>query len=175
VAQIGSLIPRKAVPDLLRTAAIVAERQPLVHFAIVGEGPGKDEYVRLADQLGIQRRVTWTGPVEDPAGEGLYAACDIVCLLSRDEGFGLVIAEAMAHARPVVATAVGGVPEVVEAGVTGYLVPPGDIAGAADAIERLVTQPDLRVRLGRAGRLRSESMFDVTAKVDEMIALYGIN
>jgi glycosyltransferase involved in cell wall biosynthesis len=174
VAQVGSLIPRKAVPDLLRTAAIVAERQPLVHFAIVGDGPYRDEYMRFADELGIQRRVTWTGPVEDPTGEGLYAACDVICLLSRDEGFGLVLAEAMAHSRPVVAAAVGGVPEVVEDSVTGYLVPSGDNARAADAIERLITRPDLRQKLGRSGRLRSEAMFDVKTNVAELVRLYGI-
>jgi glycosyltransferase involved in cell wall biosynthesis len=174
VAQVGSLIPRKAVPDLLRTAAIVAERQPLVHFAIVGDGPNRHEYVRLADELGIQGRVTWTGPLEDPTGEGLYSACDVICLLSRAEGFGLVIAEAMAHARPVVAAAVGALPEVVNDGVTGYLVALGDNARAADAIERLVTRPDLRLTLGRSGRLRSEALFDVKTNVAELVRVYGI-
>jgi glycosyltransferase involved in cell wall biosynthesis len=176
VTQVSWMIPEKGVSDFLRAAVMVAARRPDVHFALVGEGPCGQEYAALANRLGIRERVTWTGSVEDPIADGVYAAADVICLLSRwQEACPFVIAEAMAHRRPVVATSVGGLPELVDDGETGYLVVPGDSAAAADRIESLVVDPHLRRRMGHAARLAAETRFDLRRNVTELLGLYGVD
>ncbi len=174
VMQVGSFIKRKRVADVLRAAVTVTERQPRAHFALVGDGPCRDELVGLARDLGLDSRVSWIGPLEDPVGEGAFAAADVACLLSDAEACPFVILEAIASGCPVVATRVGGVPELVLHDETGYLVSRRDHAAAAEAIERLVVSAELRGSLGAAGRVRAETMFDVRATVGELIALYGL-
>jgi len=105
--------------------------------------------------------------------EGVFSATDISCQASRwEEAFGLVLAEAMAFGKPIVATRVGGIPEVVDDGVTGFLVARGDTAALAEKFVMLARDPDLRQRLGRAGRRRAEGEFNLGRNVDLMIDLY---
>src|SRR6185295_14946241 len=99
------------------------------------EGDYRQEYMRQAVEMGIEDRVTWTGMVEDVFGEGVYAAADVVCQFSRwEEVFGWMIAEAMAHGKPVVTTRVGGIPEVVQDQECGYLVDRGDTETMANKV-----------------------------------------
>lgn len=131
----GRLSPEKGIPEL------VAATEGL-NLVVAGDGPLRH---LVPDALGF---------VPHDELERLYARAAVVVLPSHREGLPLCVLEAMAHGRPVVASAVGGIPELVEDGVTGYLVEPGDVAGLRAAIERLLADPALRRRMGRAARER---------------------
>ena len=106
----------------------------------------------MCGQLGLANRVTFPGLVADPLGEGLYASSDVLCLLSRwQEAFAYVILEAMANAKPFIGTRVGGIPEAVEDGVTGYIVPTEDADEAAKRMIALSKDKALRESLVRRG------------------------
>jgi glycosyltransferase involved in cell wall biosynthesis len=107
--------------------------------------------------------------------EGVYAAAEIVCQMSRwEEVFGFVIAEAMASGKPVVATRVGGIPELIDDGQTGFLVDRGDHQAMADKILALLADANLRRSMGCAGRLKAEIRFDLKKNVAELLRSYGI-
>src|SRR5438034_8379072 len=106
-----------------------------------------------AEVMGLGEHITWTGLIEDPFVESVYDAADIVCQLSVwEELFGWMIAEAMAFGKPIVATKVGGIPELVDDGITGFLVERGDPVMAAEQLDRLAVDLELRRKLGEAGR-----------------------
>lgn len=175
VLQVSWVIPEKGIPDLLEAARLVLTVNPDVHFVIAGDGAHRQQYAALAGQMGISSNLTWTGLVEDPVAEGVYAAADVVCQLSRwQEGFGWVIAEAMACHKPVVATRVGGIPEVVEDGRSGFLVAPRQPAQAAEKILMLLADAGLRRRMGASGRQSVELRFHLERNVAELVKLYGI-
>lgn len=175
VLGVSWMIPEKGILDLLDAAKLVLSSNPDAHFVMVGEGAYRPQYMEYAAQAGIADHVTWTGLVEDPIAEGVYCAADVVCQLSRwQEAFGFVIAEAMACRKPVVGTSVGGIPEVVKDGTTGFLVPPRQPAVAAQRIFQLLGDASLRRRMGDAGRARVEELFDLRRNVADLIALYGI-
>ena len=114
--------------------------------------------------------------VDDPFGEGVFHAADVVCQLSRwEEVFGWMIAEAMAHGKPVVATRVGGIPELISDGVTGYLVGRADVAAMSDRILQLLGDPGLRARMGASGRDTVARKFDLRKNVSQLIGSYGIS
>lgn len=122
-------------------------------------------------RLGVAERVVFAGYREDVAA--LIAGCDVFCLPSFAEGLPLVLLEAMAHGKPVVATPVGGTPELVVDGVTGLLVPPGDEAALAEALGRVLSDDGLARRLGEAGRARVEREFSAERAVQRVLSLYG--
>ena len=99
----------------------------------------------------------------DPQLQSAYASCDIFALPSREEGFGIVYVEAMRHGKPCVGADSGGVPEVIDNGVCGLLVPYGNVPALAAAFERLYDDAELRLRFGEAGRRKAEAMFSRTA------------
>jgi len=176
VTQVSWLIPEKGISDLLEAAALVLSQNPEVQFVVVGDGASREEYVTLATTMQIQEHLTWTGLVQDPLGEGVYAAADIVCQVSRwEEVFGFTIAEAMACGRPVVATEVGGIPELVQDGQTGFLVPRGAPDQIADRILALTHDADLRRRFGQAGRNVAAKRFDLEQNVSQLLGLYGLD
>jgi glycosyltransferase involved in cell wall biosynthesis len=175
IAQVSWIIPDKGIEDLLDAAKIVLAQFPSAHFAFIGEGNFRQEYTERARIAGIGDRVTWTGMIRDPLTEGAFASTDIVCQMSRwEEVFGWVIAEAMAHSKPVVATRVGGIPEVVHDGDSGYLVPRRDPGAMAEKILTLLRDPDLRVRMGKRGREIARQKFDLKNNVAQVIKAYGL-
>ncbi|HXU09646.1 MAG TPA: glycosyltransferase family 4 protein [Blastocatellia bacterium] len=175
VAQVSWMIPEKGIADLLEAAKFVIARNAKVHFALIGEGARRREYTNRAAAMGLANNVTFTGQVEDPMGSGVYAAADIVCQVSRwEEVFGYVIAEAMSCGKPMVATRVGGIPELVEDEKTGFVVERGNAAAIADRILRLVTDPALRERMGAAGRQAARTKFDLEQNAERVVELYGI-
>jgi glycosyltransferase involved in cell wall biosynthesis len=108
-------------------------------------------------------------------GEGVYEAADVVCQVSRwEEVFGYVIAEAMSRGKPMVATRVGGIPELVEDGRTGFVVDRGDAGAIADRILTLVADRDMRERMGAAGSQIAREKFDLQRNVGRVVSLYGI-
>ncbi len=173
VTQVSWIIPEKGIPQLLDAAAVVLRERPQTHFAIVGSGSGEQEYKRKAADLGIASAITWTGLVQNPMEDGVYAATDIFCLASQwQEAFGWVIAEAMAFEKPVVATAVGGIPEVVEDGVTGLLANPSDSGQLARNILHLLKDAQLRRSMGTEGRRTVERKFRLEQNVAQVLKQY---
>jgi len=175
ISQVSWIIPEKGILDLLEAARLVVAAQPACHFVIVGEGRFRQEYMAKGRELGLHEHVTWTGLVEDPFTAGVYDAADIVCQASRwEEVFGWVIAEAMAYGRPVIGTRVGGIPEVVSDGESGYLVERGDVKALAGKVLDLIGDPQRRHAMGGVGRLKVKSKFDLRKNVAEVLEAYGV-
>jgi len=175
VVQVSWMIPEKGIPELLRTARILLSTNPRVHFVLVGEGAYREKFMNDAAALGIAEHVTWTGLIQDPFSEGVYESADTVCQLSEwEELFGWMIAEAMAYGKPIVATNVGGIPELVNDGVSGFLVERGDPVTAAERLDRLAADPDLRRKLGEAGRAFVAEKFDLKRNVAQLLNLYEL-
>jgi glycosyltransferase involved in cell wall biosynthesis len=166
VAAIGRLVPEKGFDLLVRALALV----PDATLVLVGDGPLRSELELLATRLGLRDRVDfrgWTYSVRAQLGE-----FDVVAVPSRFEAFGLTAVEAMLAERAVVATHGGGLPEVVEDGATGLLVPPDDVDALAAALRRLLDDRDLRRRLGSEGRARALARFAPEAAARAFEQLY---
>ncbi|MBS1858888.1 MAG: glycosyltransferase family 4 protein [Acidobacteria bacterium] len=175
VLQVSWIIPEKGISDLIDAAALVRAEIPDVHFVVAGDGMGMEEYRARAEKAGLGDHVTWTGLLTDPICDGAFAAADVVCQLSRwQEAFGFVIIEAMACGKPLVATRVGGIPEIVQDGVTGYLVERRRPDQAAAKLIHLLSHPQLAGEMGAAGRGVVAERFDLRSGVRRLIDLYGI-
>ena len=175
VAQVSWMIPEKGIGDVIEAARIVLDRVPNAHFLLAGEGAHRREYMAMASGMGMDAHFTWTGLLQNPVAEGLYTAADVVCQASRwEEAFGWTITEAMAVSKPLVATRVGGIPELVEDGVTGFLVAPRAPAEIADQVARLLADAPLRQRMGLAGRQAVERKFDLQRNLDQLMQVYGL-
>jgi glycosyltransferase involved in cell wall biosynthesis len=154
-AFVGRLVPIKDPSTLVRAFSLVASEVPSAQLMIVGDGELRAEVASLAESLGLAGTVTFLGWRHDLCA--VYGALDVLTLSSLSEGTPVALIEAMAAGRPSIATAVGGVPDVVTDGVTGILVPAGSPRRLADAMIRMARDPDLRKRMGAAGRARSSS------------------
>ncbi|MFW6193864.1 MAG: glycosyltransferase, partial [Gemmatimonadota bacterium] len=148
-----------------------SRRCPNAHLLLVGDGPERFVIESLIDGLGLDNRVHLLGLRSDVAD--LLAGSDLFLLSSVSEAASLSILEAMAVGLPVVATRVGGNPEVVVEGETGHLVPPGDLEAFADRVVELLRRPDLRRRMGEAGRRRVRTEFHLDRVADRYLRLYG--
>ena len=175
ITQVSWIIPEKGVLDLLHSARQVIAERPASHFVIVGEGAFRDEYMAKGRELGLEGHLAWTGLVQDPFTAGVYDATDILCQASRwGEVFGWVIAEAMAYGRPVVATRVGGIPEVVSERKSGLLVDRGDVTALTENLLALIDDPGRRMAMGKAGREKVQTLFDLQKNVTQLLESYGI-
>jgi len=175
VGVLSRLEPVKGVADFVRAAALVpvsagTDPERPARFVIAGSGSQAQHIRELRAELGLDDRVLVVE--QTPSAAALLGVCDIVVVPSLSEGFGIVAAEAMALGKPVVATAVGGLPEVVEDGVTGVLVPAADPKALAGAIEALLRDPSRAAAYGTAGRARAEERFAVTRMVAGYLDLY---
>ncbi|GAB4276408.1 MAG: glycosyltransferase family 4 protein [Coriobacteriia bacterium] len=174
VTVVSRLEPVKGVVDFLESVELLPLRFVQgkgLMFAIAGDGSQAAEIRRRRDSLLARDHVRLLGALESAAG--LVAASTVVVVPSRSEGFGLVAVEAMALGVPVVANAVGGLPEIVKDGVCGRLVRHGDRQSMADAISDLVSDTALRNAMGEAGRLRAERHFSSDRMVAEYLELYS--
>jgi glycosyltransferase involved in cell wall biosynthesis len=163
---VSRLDPAKGVDVLIHALS----RLENVTLVVIGDGAERGALEMLSRELGVAERICWTGYRPDVFR--LLPACDVFVQPSRYEGLPTTVMEAMAIGLPVVATAVGGTPEVVVDGVTGLLVPPHDSVALAQAITRLLNDPDLRRAMGQAGRERVEKHFSVEQMVRQTEALY---
>jgi glycosyltransferase involved in cell wall biosynthesis len=175
IGQVGRLAPVKGQRELLEAIARLLPRHPSLHAVVIGEdletgGAFRLELEELAASLGIAGAVRFAGFRADAAAT--LPEVDVLVLPSWIEGLPLVVLEAMAQARPVVATAVGGTPEAVVDGETGLLVPPHDVDALTAALERVVTDETLRRRLGEAGRARVRERFDAGATERRVLEVY---
>jgi glycosyltransferase involved in cell wall biosynthesis len=170
VGIVARLVHIKAHEVFLNAAARVAREVPDTHFVVVGDGERRAELEALAGALGLGSRVHFLGWRRDL--DRLYPDLDVVGLTSRNEGSPVALIEAMAAGRPVVATSVGGVPDVVDDAVTGYLVPSGDAAAVARAVVELLTDPRRGDKMGQAGRERVLPRFAVGRLLADLDGLY---
>lgn len=150
IGSLGRLVPEKGFDTLLEAVPILRRYHPDLRVFVAGTGPEGLPLVRRSQRLGIDAAVTFSGDREDPGA--VLAALDVFVLPSRIEGAPRALLEALASGRPVVATRVPGVTDLVEDGVHALLVPPERPALLADAIDRLLADPDLARRLAAAGR-----------------------
>jgi glycosyltransferase involved in cell wall biosynthesis len=170
VGVVARLEPEKGHPTLLEAWPAVLRAVPSAYLLIVGEGTRRAAIESKARELRIAHRVVFTGRRDDvPA---VTAALDVAVLPSYREAQGMVILEAMALSRPVVASNVGGVPEMIEDGVTGLLVPPRDAEALAAAIVRLLTNHPLADTLGRAGHDMVHDRFCIELMVSVIASIY---
>ncbi|HDH51780.1 MAG TPA: glycosyltransferase family 1 protein [Nitrospirae bacterium] len=167
---VGRLVPVKRHKLFLDMAKMI-DSQADIKFVIVGDGELRKELEDYAEKLGIADEVIFTGFRRDLPE--IYAGLDIVVLTSKNEGTPVSIIEAMAAARPVVATNVGGVPSLVKDGVTGLLVKPGDTDSLSDAVARLIKDPHLRQDMGREARSRVFPSYDISELVGRINVLYS--
>ncbi len=158
VGTVARLHPVKALDVFIEAARITLASFPNARFIIGGTGPMEDALRAKIRDLKLEPYVKMAGFVEDVPE--FLSGLDIFVLSSDAEGLGLVVLEAMAQGLPVVATAVGGVPEAVKDEETGFLAPPRNARLLAQSIARLAIDPDMAARMGAAGRKRAEELFD---------------
>lgn len=169
VIHVSNLRPVKGVLDIVRAHALITEATG-ARLIIVGGGPQRDEAEHLANELGIGARVLFAGMLDDVAP---YVACaDLFLAASRQESFGLAALEAMSSGVPVVAMRVGGLPELVDEGVTGLLTPPGDVSALAEAAIELLRDEDRRRSFATASRERAVNLFSPEVIVPQYEAHY---
>jgi glycosyltransferase involved in cell wall biosynthesis len=167
---VGRLIPIKGHIVLLRAFAQARRRLPSLQLDLAGRGPLEPALRALAKELGIEDAIRFLGYVA-PVQRAIEDAAAVV-VPSMGEGFGMVALEAMERARPVIATEIGGLGELVEDGVTGYLVPTGEAEPLADAIVRLVSDLPRAAEMGLAGRRRALEQFLQERCTDRTELLY---
>jgi glycosyltransferase involved in cell wall biosynthesis len=175
---VGRAVDKKGFDDLLRALALLPPGQHW-RLAHVGGGPLLGPLMALSRALGIGDRVAWLGARSQAAVLDAYRAADIFalpCRVAADgdrDGLPNVLLEAQSQKLPCVSTPISGIPELIEDGVTGLLVPPRDPARLADALSRLITTPDLRARLGDAGYARTTGTFSMNAGADRLAARFA--
>lgn len=170
VGNVAALVAHKGQRHLIAAAKRVIRDVPDARFLIVGDGELREPLERQVKELGLERHVLLTGFRDDAVG--LQKSFDVFVMSSVTEGLGSAMLDAMACSRAVVASRTGGIPEAIEDGSTGLLVPPQDEPALAQAIVRLLTDGPLRRALGEAGRRRVVDEFSVERMVARTLAVY---
>lgn len=169
---VGRLAAVKGVAVLIRAVATLAPDHPGLRLTLIGDGPERAGLERLARETGATDRIVFAGPKTQAEVAEALAIADLFVLPSFAEGVPVVLMEAMASSLPVVATRIAGIPELVEDGVSGLLVPPGDEASLVGAITELLADTERARSMGAAGRRIVEADFDITgqaAKIGRLI------
>jgi phosphatidylinositol alpha-1,6-mannosyltransferase len=154
------LVRRKGVDTVIEALPQIASAVPDIEYVVVGEGPEKERLRELSRRLGVESRVHFVGAVSDEQKAACLHLCDVFVMPSRDipteppEGFGIVYLEANVCGKPVIAARTGGVEDAVEDGVNGLLVEPDSPSQVAEAVERLLRDPDTARSIGARGRAR---------------------
>jgi glycosyltransferase involved in cell wall biosynthesis len=170
VGWIGRMTAIKHLPDVLVAFARLRERGVDARLCLVGDGPDREDVEQRAYELGIARSTLYLGYQREIAP--YYALFDALLLPSGNEGTPVVAIESLAAGTPVVATRVGGVPDVISDGVDGFLAEVGDLEGLTAALARLARDPELRKQMGRAGRERTLPRYRVDRLVEDVDELY---
>jgi glycosyltransferase involved in cell wall biosynthesis len=170
VGNIAALVPHKGQRHLIEAAHIVVQQIPDARFVILGEGELREHLEKQVREHRLEKHVLLPGFRVDVLG--CLKGFDLFAMSSITEGLGTSLLDAMACSRPIVATSAGGIPEVVEDGVNGLLVPPRDHHAMAQAIVRLLGDRPLRTRMGEAGLARLREQFTVERMVAATAALY---
>jgi glycosyltransferase involved in cell wall biosynthesis len=170
VAAVGRLTRGKGHAVLLRAMRQVVRTMPEARLLVGGEGEEEETLRRQAESEGLAQNVQFTGFVADV--RGILSAARVVAMPSLEEGLGVVVLEAMAMAKPVLASDAGGLPETVLDGETGLVTPAGDANALADALVALLRDPGRARRMGRAGRERALAQFDRPRIVARVVEVY---
>jgi glycosyltransferase involved in cell wall biosynthesis len=170
IGSLCRLVPQKGLHLALDAMAMLTHKNPDLHYIIAGDGPLRAELTQQAERLNIRERVHFLGWRSDV--QSLMAQIRIFVAPSLWEGFGLVFLEAMSAARPVVASNISAIPEIVADGETGLLVPPNDAASLAKAIQSLLDDPARAEKMGAAGRNRLQTHFNEQRMINQTAALY---
>jgi glycosyltransferase involved in cell wall biosynthesis len=171
ILYVGRLLRHKGLPILLESLAALRRRGLQVRVVVVGDGPARRAFEADARRLGVARHVEFRGAVGQDEIRALYERADIFCLPSFAEGVPVVAMEAMAMELPVVTTRIMGIPELVDDGVHGLLVPPGRPDRLAEALEALARSPARRREMGSAGREKVVRDYDVALSARRMRAV----
>jgi glycosyltransferase involved in cell wall biosynthesis len=167
---VARLVERKGVADLIR--AISSLERGRYELEIVGSGPDERRLKDLARQLGVSHEVIFAGSVDRAVIPSRYRDADIFALAPWEEAFGNVFAEALASGLPIVGSTVGGIPEVVEHGKNGFLVPPREPRALAAAIRHLADNPEIRVQMGRWNRAQAEANLSWARVTTRYLSVY---
>ena len=170
VGWIGRMTGIKRVPDVLHAFRLLLDRGVDARLCLVGDGPDREEAEQCAHDFGVARKTLFVGYQREVAA--YYALFDALVLTSANEGTPVVAIESLAASRPVVATRVGGIPDVLDESPPWTLVPVGDVEGVAGALARLAADPELRREIGEAARERTIERYRVERLVDDVDALY---
>ncbi len=168
---VGDVIERKGVGELMAAMKIVLGSMPAAHLTICGAGR-IDFYRRVCEDLHISDAVTFSGFVSGEAKLSAFSAASLFVLPSWVEGMPMVIIEAMAAGLPVVATPVGGIPEVIEDGINGFLVPARDAAALAERILRIAADPALGKSMSAENIRKVKEVFDISVIAEQVCGIY---
>jgi colanic acid/amylovoran biosynthesis glycosyltransferase len=175
---VARLVPKKGIGIALRAFAAVCRDIDQLQYDIIGDGPLRSELTELARELAITDRVRFLGAQNNQSVQRAMLDADIFLAPSLtgpdgdEEGTPTVLIEASSSGLPVISTLHSGIPEVVLDGVSGYLVPEGDVSALASRIRYLIQNPDEWARLGHAGRRHVEDAFDIHALTRQLEAVY---
>jgi len=171
VVSVGRLSPEKGMDVLIKAFSILCEERQDVHLVIVGDGQERTDLEKLISEYALEKKIHLAGYTQTP-GDYVIGS-DVMVLPSRSEGIPNAVLEAMALGIPVVATSVGGVPEVIADGRDGLLVPPDDPAKLAAAIVAVLNNAELAARVVAAGRIRMQEAFSVESRIEKIHMLYS--
>ncbi len=170
IGLVGRLAKEKGIDIYLRAVTQVLRAFPETAFVVVGEGPDRDNLQKLTDELGIGRSVSLLGRRSDMPS--VYASLDLLVSSSRQEGLPIAILEGMASGLPIIATAVGEVPAVIEDGVSGILIPKEDPDALAEAIISLLRDDEKRRRLASGARRRARDKYSAARMTVDYLHIY---
>jgi glycosyltransferase involved in cell wall biosynthesis len=166
----GRLVELKGIEYLLSAAATLRREFPALRVEIAGAGPQREKLGRAVALAGLGGQVEFLGWIDDLAS--VLSRWDVFVMPSLEEGFPMAALDAMAAGLPVVATSVGGVPELIEDGKTGWLVPPRDAEALASRLRLLLCNPELRLSVGTAAYARVRDHFDAAQMTESFAQLY---
>jgi len=164
--------PQYGIEYLIKAAALLLKWKKNVIFIIGGDGPMRQYYEKMALKLGLRDRMIFIGEIPRLEVPYYYAMSDIVVVPSLQEGWGLVVTEAMATGKPVIGTRVGGIVDQIVDGYNGFLVPPRDPKAIAKRILYLIDNPSEAKKMGMNGRKLAEEKFNIEKRIDKIIELY---
>jgi colanic acid/amylovoran biosynthesis glycosyltransferase len=165
ILTIGRIDAMKGTVLLLQAMVRLNQKGLRPTLTVVGDGSSKDKAMRMSEHLGLGSQVRWEGAIGQDRIRDFYADCDVFCLPSFAEGVPIVLMEAMAMRVPVVANAITGIVELVEDGVSGFLVRPGRVDELTDRLVRVLEDPVLRASMGHAGRAKVAEEYDLERNV----------
>jgi glycosyltransferase involved in cell wall biosynthesis len=165
-------MPSKGLPLLINAVDRLVRQGRSMHLRLVGDGPDRQDLESTIVTRGLEGHVTLEGNCNQDRVQAFYRETDLFVLASFAEGIPVVLMEAMAMELPCVATWITGIPELIRHGIDGWLVPPADEEQLADAIAKLMDDPELRRKLGRSARIRVQEKYDLERNTERLAEIY---